>query len=107
MEWEQIVQIAGFLLALLLGAVSNGLIDWLKAQLGVSGHGALALTAAVAVAIAVLDLVVLGQLTPAGVNWGNATEVFIAVFVASQVRFRMLRDQELARLLAIRGSGGD
>jgi hypothetical protein len=108
MEQEQIAQLAGFVLLLVGGAGGAGavdLIDWLKEKLKLSGNGALLVTAAVATVIAILTLMIDGQLTPGGVNWETLPYVAGLVFVAAQARFRMLRDkaagQEVARVRLI------
>jgi hypothetical protein len=103
MEQEQIVQLASLALALLAGAGSTTLINWLKTTFRLHGNSALIATAAVATVIAVLSLIVEGQLTPAGVSWDNLPAVFTAVFVASQARFRMLQDRAVAGAVAVVG----
>jgi hypothetical protein len=97
---EQLVEIAGYLLALLAGGGSVGLIDWLKVTLGLSGHKALIAAAVVATVIAILDLIAQSQLLPGGVNWESLPEVFTAVFIAAQARFHMLRNKAVGEALA-------
>ena len=100
MDWEQIVSAAAFLLQLLAGGGSTYLIDWLKTTLKLQGNWALVATAVVATVIAVLSLIVEGQLTAETANWESFPTVFGVVFIASQARFRMLRDREMGKQVA-------
>lgn len=96
---DQIVQFAGFLLALVGGGGSVLLVDWLKNKFSLKGHGALIAAAVVATVIAILDLIVQGQLSTGVVNWANLPEIFTLVFVASQARFHMLRNKAVGQIM--------
>jgi hypothetical protein len=92
-SWQIIYQLAVIVVALLAGGAAVEVIDWLKRALGLEGNGALAVTALVAVLLTLATMVVEHVLTPGAVGVDNFGAVFVTIFMASQVRFRMLREQ--------------
>lgn len=91
-DWTLIVQIAGIALSLIGGAASVPLVNWLKDALGVTGRGAQALTAVVAVVIAVLALIVSGAIAPDPLTADYVISLFTAVLVASQAEYQRLKN---------------
>lgn len=91
--WQVVFQVAVILLALLAGGASVDLIKWLKAKLNTNGDWTLVLVAAVAILITVATMIVEAVIVPGSITINNFGVVVVAIFAASQARYRMLKDQ--------------
>jgi len=90
---QVIYQVAIIIVALLAGGASVSLIKWLKGLLKVDGNWTLVLVAAVAAVITIATMIVEYTLVPGAVTLENFGTIMVAVFMASQVRYRMLLDE--------------
>lgn len=91
--WQVIYQVAFVLVALLAGGAAVGVIGWLKTLLRADGTGTLAIVALVSVVLTLATMVVEGFLLPGAITLENFGTIFVTVFVATQVRYRQLRDE--------------
>lgn len=91
--WQVVFQVAVILLALLAGGASVDLIKWLKAKLNTNGDWTLVLVAIVAILITVATMIVEAVIVPGSITINNFGVVVVAIFAASQARYRMLKDQ--------------
>lgn len=93
MNWNIILQLAVIVMALLGGAATVPVIGWLKSRLGTTGGQTIALAVAVTALLTVAAAILDGSIAPGTIGPDNFGVVFVALFVAGQVRYRQLRDQ--------------
>jgi CBS domain containing-hemolysin-like protein len=90
--WELVVRIAALILSLIGGVGVVPVISWLKDSLNLDGRWAQVLTAGVATLVATLTLVVQGQIAPESVTLESASQLLLAVLIASQAEYRRIKD---------------
>lgn len=93
MIWQIVYQVAMVVVALLAGGASVELVRWLKGALKTNGNQTLVLVMVVAVLLTLATAVVESFIAPGMVTLENFGAVVVAVVVASQARYRMLRDE--------------
>jgi hypothetical protein len=90
----------------LVGAVGLvPMVNWLKDKLGIQGGKAQLLAGAVATIVAILTLIVNGQLTPDNVSPEQFTAALILVWTASQEIYKRLTANEPDTVLVVDGVG--
>lgn len=88
-----IKEVAILLVALVGGAATVPVVRWLKDALGTSGKGTIALAVVVSAVLGIAGLIAEGVLTPDTMQPENLSTWGLAIFVASQVIYRQLRDE--------------
>lgn len=91
--WQVVYQVAVVVVALLAGGASVELVRWLKGALGTNGSQTLVLVMGVALLLTLATMVAEAAIAPGMVTLENFGTVMVAVVVASQARYRMLRDE--------------
>lgn len=92
--WPQIVRLAALLLSLIAGVGAVPLIGTIKDWLNAEGRWAQVITAGVATVIAVLTLIVQGTIAPETVTLESASQLLVAVLLASQAEYRRIKDKK-------------
>lgn len=92
-DWGTIVQAASMLLALISGVGAVPIINWLKDTTGLGGRWAYLPVAVVATVLALLNMVVAGEIDPSMIRPETAVQLVQAVLLASQVEYRRLKDE--------------
>lgn len=93
MVWQILYQVAVIVVALLAGGASVELIRWLKKTLHTNGTQTLLLVMAVAVLLTIATMIVEAAVAPGMVTVQNFGLFVVAIFTASQARYRMLKDE--------------
>lgn len=93
MIWQVVYQVAVIVVALLAGGASVELVRWLKGALHTNGNQTLLLVMVVALLLTLATMVVEAAIAPGMVTLENFGVVVVAVVVASQARYRMIRDE--------------
>lgn len=91
--WQFVYQIAVIVVALLAGGAAVDAIKWLKKKLRTSGEMTLVLVGLVAVVLTLAAMIVEAVIVPGAVTVENFGMVVVAIFAASQARYRMLVDE--------------
>jgi len=91
MEFDQLVQIAGILLNLLLGIGVVPAIRWVQVQLGLGVRSTQVATVAMAVVVSILNMLVTGAITEEQLRPEYFAELLIAVLTASQAEYNRLK----------------
>jgi len=91
--WQIVYQIAVIVVALLAGGAAVDVIKWLKKKLRTSGEMTLVLVGVVAVVLTLAAMIVEAVIVPGAVTVENFGMVVVAIFAASQARYRMLVDE--------------
>lgn len=93
MIWQIVYQVAVVVVALLAGGASVELIRWLKAVLKTNGGQTQILVMVVAVLLTLATMVAEAAIAPGMVTAENFGMIMVAVIMASQARYRMLKDE--------------
>lgn len=91
--WDIVYQVAVIVISLLAGGASVELVRWLKGLFNTNSNQTLVVVGVVAVVLTIATMIVEYALVPGSVTVANFGTVFITIFTASQVRYRMLKDE--------------
>ena len=94
--WSVLIQVAGIILSLIGGVGTVPLVNWLKGALNISGRWVQILTAAVAVLVATLTMLVSGAISPQPLTSDYVIGLFAAVLTASQAEYNRIARKEQA-----------
>lgn len=95
--FEIIRQLALILVLLLEGGLVVPAVKALKNAFGLSGWKSFVLAAVVSAVFGTVTVIADGTITGESFAWTNLSGLFTAVFVASQVIYRMLKDNDAAK----------
>ncbi len=92
-NWEPLVKLAVFALSLSGGAATVPLIARIKTAFNWSGRKVQVLTVFMAFGVAVLNLVVIGVLSPEPATFASLTEILILILIASQAEYNRIKNR--------------